>query len=519
MAWDYDKSVQRIERSMAEISVEAIEVEKLKREMDLRNLSVKRCRQIYGAHVYIDISNFSRLVSSSQILSKDDYKRLIRCIHLYQREMSRILETDFDGVKVHFQGPRLHAIFYRPIDDEQELAVRALLLALVAKDFAKGVFNTTFQDYDDFSAASAIDIGDAVATKNGTRGDRELLFIGSPANNAAKIMAGAGSIRFTKEVFDALPDALQSICGEAAQDLYSASADDDALADLLDQRGVEWSREKSSERLKSDLKSLPLDAIEFSSASELIDKARLSVRNNKRVFAASLFADMTGFTRFIESADTEEARKEAVWLFHIIRKEMREVVVSDYGGLRIQYQGDRIQGLYHLPEDDGVGIAGEVAEACAGLQASMEYTLPYCVPQCSGLHLAIGVDMGKTLVSNLGQRGQRDMICVGEPVQRAAKCEERLGARLTGISSDINACLPDEWQTLFEYDAAKQCYVAEGLTTLALERVEKAKVYDAGAPLAITRAGPEIRISPHSTDMDDNERSRIATPTKTWHRK
>jgi class 3 adenylate cyclase len=516
MSWNYESSLLRIQDAMSEVSVDDIEVEKLKREMDLDNLSVKRCREIRGAHVYVDVSNFPRLVSTSEVLQKDDYKRLIRCVHLYQRELSRILETDFDGVKVHFQGPKLHALFYRPIDNDQELAARALLLALVAKDFVKGVFNAAFDEYDDFSVSSGIDIGDVVATKNGTRGDRELLFIGSPANNAAKITAGAGSIRLTKEMFEALPDALQCICCEAGHDLYKASAAADVLAELLGQRDIDWSRQKSAQRLKRDLKGLPLDAIQFSSARQLIDKSRLSVRNNKRVLAASLFADIAGFTGFIESADTEQTKKEAVWLFHMIRKEMREVVVSDYKGVRIQYQGDRIQGLYHLPEDDQAAIAKEAVEAAAGLQASMEHSLPRCVPECSELHLAIGIDIGKTLVSNLGQHGQRDMMCIGETVERASEYEDRLGARLTGISKDLKDSLPDEWQALFDYDAGKKCYVAKGLTTLALERVEKAKAYDAGMPFVITRGGDDVRISPGLADREDDESSRTATPTKTW---
>jgi hypothetical protein len=42
----------------------------------------------------------------------------VQGVHLYQREVARIVERAelFDGVRVHFQGARLHALFYRRIN-------------------------------------------------------------------------------------------------------------------------------------------------------------------------------------------------------------------------------------------------------------------------------------------------------------------------------------------------------------------------------------------------------------------
>jgi len=148
MSWDYDRSLERIRHHLD--SIGEIEVAKLKREADLgKLLSETKCREIYGAHVYVGVSNFPQLASDGAY-SEDDYKRLIRGVHLYQREVSRIVENHemFDGLRVHFQGTKLHALFYRPIDDEEELASRAVLLQLVLKDFVASVFNPAFPDYD-----------------------------------------------------------------------------------------------------------------------------------------------------------------------------------------------------------------------------------------------------------------------------------------------------------------------------------------------------------------------------------
>ena len=102
------------------------------------------------------------------------------------------------------------------------------------------------------------------------------------------------------------------------------------------------------------------------------------------------------------------------------------MLTGDFNGVRIQYQGDRIQGLFHLPQDaDEEAIAQKVVEAAVGLQSSMEHTLKACLPEAKALRLAIGIDMGTTLVSKLGARGQRDRICLGNEVECAALLEER----------------------------------------------------------------------------------------------
>src|SRR5438552_930210 len=60
MAWNYQNSLERIKQHVE--TLQDIEVEKLVREADLEGLlSETRCRQIYGAHTYVAVSNFSKL--------------------------------------------------------------------------------------------------------------------------------------------------------------------------------------------------------------------------------------------------------------------------------------------------------------------------------------------------------------------------------------------------------------------------------------------------------------------------
>ena len=66
---------------------------------------------------YFNIANFPTLASAATD-NKDEMRRLVQAVHVYQREVTRIVEgvDTFDAVRVHFQGPKLHALIYRPID-------------------------------------------------------------------------------------------------------------------------------------------------------------------------------------------------------------------------------------------------------------------------------------------------------------------------------------------------------------------------------------------------------------------
>jgi len=451
-------------------------------------------------HVYVQVSNFARLVSNGTY-AQNDYKRLIQGVHIYQRELTRIVE-EFKGVVVHFQGAKLHALFYQPIDDSEKLAIRAVLLQLVLKDFVRTVFNRAFPEYDNFTVAGGTDLGNAIGTSNGINGDRELLFLGSPANHAAKIISSDGRLRLTQSIYNTLPQRLQQYCRETTEGTYQLEPiTSEELDKLLDAYSLTWNCDKSRRRVDDDRKSFPLSSIAYSSAETPIDLDTLSIRNNKRVLAASIFADVSGFTAYIDATTCEQDKKAALRVFHAIRKELARVIKHDFSRLRIQYQGDRIQGLFHLPQDNEEAIATKVVEAAVGLQSSMEPTLKSCLPEAEPLRLAIGIDLGTTLVSRLGTRGQRDRICIGEPVEKAALYEERSDGGQIAVSSSIYDILPDHLRGFFVHNATAQCHIATDLTQEKVEWAAKAGYYRSGAPVYVQASKAGIRISSQESSL------------------
>jgi class 3 adenylate cyclase len=494
MSWNYDDSLERIGKHLD--SMGEIEIEKLVREADLETLLTETCcREIHGAHVYADISTFARIATES-VADNNEYKRLIQGVHIYQREVSRIVETIFGGLRIHFQGSKLHALFYRPIDDPQMLATKAFLLLLVLKDFVNSVFNPSYPLLGNFSIAGGADVGDAIGTRNGRRNDRELLFLGACANYAAKIISSSGRLRISKATYDALPDDLQDLCEEIDEDeIYQVdSVSQKKLDELLEKYEIEWDREKSQDRVDDDKRAHPLKDIEYSSANELIDLDVLSIWNNKRVLAVSVFGDITGFTAYIDRAESDEEKRKALRVLHAIRKEMATVVAVDFNGLRVQFQGDRVQGLYHMPKDEETSIATEAVEAAIGLQSSMEKTIKEKLPEAEELQLAVGVDIDTTLVSKLGTRAHRDRICLGSAVENAAKSEEKCSGGQLGVSRRIYEALPERLSKHFSYDITIGCYVAKNLTADKVERAAKAAAA-AGAPAFITSNNSGVTVT------------------------
>src|SRR5262249_48844076 len=158
------------------------------------------------------------------------------------------------------------------------------------------------------------------------RGDRELLFLGAPANYAAKIIGPWGSLRVDNRVYESLPDELQDLCVSARDSVYRVEAPEpEELDDLLERFGIDWDPEASADRVRADKEAFPLKDIDCGDADVAIDLDQLSIRSNKRVMAASLFADVSGFTPYIDAATTKQEKKAALRVLHAIRKEMAAV--------------------------------------------------------------------------------------------------------------------------------------------------------------------------------------------------
>ena len=504
MPWNYQTSTGRVRDYLDNLG--EIEIEDLDREMNLDNLSPTKCRKIYGAHVYSEIRNLATAVNDSTV----DRKELIQAVHVYQREVARIAAA-VGGVLIAFQGGRAHVLIYRPIRDAGKIAAKAIDLQLILDRFGI-VFNEEFTNFKDLKIQSGSDIGDAIGTRNGMDGDREKLFLGRPANHAAKLLGTAVDRRLTDEMAGAIPtdkDELISENPDGAWKLRRVTVDE--LAEILEDDDIEWSPEEARKRIQNDETAFPVEDVGLGGARQLIAFDDLSFYNSKEAAGATLYGDVSGFTRYIDDADTIEKQRAALREFHAIRHEMAAVVQKrdkgDYDGIRVQFQGDRVQAFFHVPVDSADGFCTEAVNAGIGLQSSFELVLKEQLPNIVSLGIAVGVSQGETIVTKLGERGHRDRICLGGDVLRAEQNEERVDKKDIGISENVRDHLEKELAERFAWSAKANCFVANGLDHNQLALSRGSGLYKEGVAVFL-RSGTTVTGQPDG--------ARKATPSTTY---
>jgi class 3 adenylate cyclase len=512
--WKYETSRERLLKrrdALPEISISA-----LTRQATLANISFAAPKRVTGVHGYHGLANADALIEEP--LDPDDQARArapLRRTHLWQRELSRVV-ADYDAAKIHFQGTRLHTLTYRPVRDEVEIAVRAVLLQ-ASLGLATLELNDAFDDDVRLQYTGGSAFGSTLGTRAGEPGDSELLFIGRAANRAAKIIDPAVRLRIDEDLFDRidgeldLDDAVQGDDGA-----YRVRLAPDVVEERAAELKVSWTRELSYDRVVKDLEKYPLAAFSVSKATGEIAKDKLGRSKTKLNHAVTLFGDLDGFTGTVEQAESDEEKAALLRTFHLIRRELRDVAVCDFSPtLRVQYQGDRIQVLRHLPHDDEAKRADRAIYIAAGWESSMTHTIPE-VAEVAGLALATGIDAAPTLITRLGEHGNRDAICLGPAVRRAERIQLRLDGGETGISGAVRDLLPDELAALYMWRDSANAYVARHvhINTLEFSREREALERGAGAEVKIADKRVSMVVGPPAPAPDPDPS--YVKPRRRW---
>jgi hypothetical protein len=506
MSWDKQQSLDRIQRRWDARDTE-ITVTKLTRDMNLANVTLHNGRLIRGAHVYASVAGSGQL----HCLDTDEHARsAVQRIALWQAEVAKVAQA-FDVPIIAFQGGRAHLLTYRPIDNDEAIARKTALLSKAITYMTRDAFNPLFDEDLRLAARAAADLGETVATRGGTRGDSELLFLGNAANRPAKLLSSSKLV-VTGRFMDALGDELEHEKVEADQDdawilRISVATIEAAVA----KDGIDWSIQTSADRLAADLEKWPTDRFKVSGATELIRPTDLSRSTSKLVQAAVILMDIDGFSDYVDRAENDIVKRDAILTLDAIRQEMREVLKCDYNGVRIQYQGDNMIGLVHLPAGDEEKIATTTAEIAAGMQASMSLTLPEIVPDAKGLDVAVGVAMDNTVVACLGQYANRDALVLGPAATQAEKIQMRLDGKQTGIDKTTYDALPEATQELYDWNTTAKAYVAQDLSAAKLSRVLEALASNGHRALTPDHRG-RLQIGTAGAVTEKTERVRPLRP-------
>ena len=415
--------------------VEDVEIVEYKRDMSLQNIPINCAYRVKGVHLYADIVNLDEMLGTE---AETAHKRALRFLNQHYRAVHRILNR-VEAIRVDFHNQRLHAVVAKPYDTEDGAEAMRVHRAVAIAQLIIDVLRETGSEEDKIEPAQVrvgIDTGTALAVNNGRAGYREPLFLGRPANHAAK-RAGGGA-----EVGIFLTNDARKVIGLPAlndEDGTPLSAAQVAVSQKKANLGV--SKDEIVEEWRQDLDDNPIGAFEFTRHSppfrDLVIED-LTPANSRRQEAISCYADIDGFTAYVDRHINDNA-EDVVRCFHVIRAEMDAVLSMDFGGRKIRFIGDCLHGVmaegtaFTTEEEETVSAA----VLCAGgLRSSFNLTrqkLEVAGVAVDGLGLQIGLEYGMITVTRLGMKGDRIRCSVSRSILASEAEQGRCAANDTAI--------------------------------------------------------------------------------------
>lgn len=501
--WNHDRASKHIDKKLDD--VEKIEIVDYSREMSLENIATNKAYRLNAVHLYADILNLDDMLAITETEGVTCHRQTLTFLNLHYRAVNRILSR-CDAKRVDFHNQRLHAIVTKPYGDDCE--TDRVHHAVAIADLVINVLKETGDDHEQIPNARmrvGIDTGRALAVNNGRNGGREPLFLGDPANHAAK-MSGGGS---AQGIF-LTNNARESIGLDTVDEPAKTCLTEEEIAASVDAAKLNVTAEDIVKEWRDDLEANPVGSFEFSRHTpplRTLDIATLTPANSRRQEAVSVFADLDGFTAYV-SRNIDDYPEDVVRVLHILRAEMDRVVSVEFDGRRIRFIGDCLHALVCEGTSKTTDEVESVSTAvlCVGaLRSSFNLALEKMKADdidIEGLGLQIGIDLGPMTITRLGMQGDRVRCSVGRGVRHSEREQGRCGTSETAIGKHAYDTGTDAVRELFgtkrkiadlDYNEAVEA-LAESDDKSA--RAAKAAAFTAAAP-AVARAA-EIQARPYA---------------------
>lgn len=431
--WKEDRARDHIEKKIKD--VETVTVVDYTRDTSLDNIPVNRAYRVRAAHVYADIVNLDEMLNVTDAEGETCHRRTLRFLNLHYRAAYRAIRGS-DAKRVDFHNQRLHAIVAKPYGDESE-AMRVHRAVALAQILIDVLAQTGEEDehIPDAKVRVGIDTGQALAVNNGRNGNREPLFLGDPANHAAKLSSAgtATGIYLTNAARTAI--GLDEVNTPAKTRLTM-----DEIKISQNKAALEITAESVVSDWRKDLEANPIGTFEFSRPASLksLDITALTPGNSRRFEGVSTYADLDNFTRYV-SDNIDGNPEHVVRVLHVLRAELDRVFTSDFEGSKIRFIGDCLHGLSFegtsRTTDDEESVS--TAVLCAGaLRSSFNLAIEMLADEdidVSSLGLQIGFEFGPMTVTRLGMQGDRVRCSVSRGVRRSEAEQGHCSDRETAI--------------------------------------------------------------------------------------
>jgi len=503
--WKEDRAKKRIQTRFEE--VREVEIIDYKRDMSLQDIPIKRAYRMDAAHLYVDIVNVDEILACTDFEGETCHKRTLRFFNLHYRAVHRILQKT-DALRVDFHNQRLHAVVAKPYGEanERDRVARTVAIAQLVSDVLAETGDSD-EHIPNARVRVGIDTGRALVVSNGRKGSREPLFLGHPANHAAKC-AGAG-----KATGIYLTNAARSAMGFPSlangKDRTTALTVEQ-IQTCVDEADLEVSKDEIIELWQKEQEDSPIGSISFSRPTPPLSDLEfklLSAANSKRFDGISVYADIDAFTAYVDQ-HLDNNPEDLVRTLHVVRSELDAVIHKDFRGRRVRFVGDCVHGMllegtaYTTDEEETISTA----TLCAGaLRSSFACAIDHLKDEgtdTDDLGLAIGFEFGPLSASRLGMKGDMLRCATGRAVLNSEAEQRRCGGTETAIGANAYAKASDPVRKVFtdsrkaadlDYDSAVQELAASG------DKVAKAvqeETYRAAAPAIVPSLSQPLR--PHT---------------------
>ena len=187
--WNSHRADESITKYCEEVT--EINIIPYTKEKKLSKININEAYEMNAVHMYIDILNLKgMLTNGSDNETITSHTRTLRFFDSHFKAIKFVLD-DTESIFVDFHNQRLHTVIAKPYDDEKKRLDRAITIAKVIIDVVEQQRELGNDDIIDAAKLRVgIDSGLALAVNNGRRSNKEPLFLGDPANHAAKHSAG-----------------------------------------------------------------------------------------------------------------------------------------------------------------------------------------------------------------------------------------------------------------------------------------------------------------------------------------
>ncbi|MBL8471982.1 MAG: hypothetical protein KF778_22740 [Rhodocyclaceae bacterium] len=453
--WNEATAKSRIATRLKEVS--DVTIKDYVRNIDLTGIGTDVAYRVDGVHLYIDIINIKELLETTTVDGERAHKRALRFLNNHYRAVRNILQS-VEAVQVDFHNQRLHAVFAKPYDDEAARIHKAVATAQLVRDVLAKIGENEDDPLPAAKTRVGIDTGKALAVNNGRRRSREPLFLGNPANQAAK---RAGHDTGVEGIF-ITNNARSAVGWSRVGDDYTTALTEGQVSKSQEKAGLGLTVDKVVKDWNTDLANNPIGKFEFSRHSPPyrdLDLEQLTPRNSRRQEATSIYADIDNFTRYVaDRIEDDDDAIDVVKTLHVLRSELDAVLYVDFAGRKVRFIGDCIHGILvegTAATTDHEETAKNAMLCAAAMRSSFAvalHELQTAGIDVGNLGLAIGLEHDFIAVTRLGVKSEMIRCCISRSVLASEAEQQRSNGRQTSIGPKLDQYAPAQFRTLFGND-------------------------------------------------------------------